>query len=107
MAFIGSILHGFASTEIIAPFLCLELSVPLLQMVTLLFLTTIALLFGKLKLSLLINYVFTFYWGYVFNKKMLFEFFYSKVEAFAFMYFYVGFGLLVLIFALIGFLSPK
>ena len=40
-----------------------ELSIPLAQISMLLLLCTLALLFGKVKLALLINYMFTLYWA--------------------------------------------
>jgi len=40
-----------------------EISIPVIQMVLLLLLSTGALFFGKLKLALLINYLFTLYCG--------------------------------------------
>jgi hypothetical protein len=48
-----------------------EISIPITQMVLLLLLSTGALFFGKLKLALLINYLFTLYWGYGINKDFL------------------------------------
>jgi hypothetical protein len=38
-----------------------ELAVPMSQMVLLLICTTVALLFGRIKLALLVNYLFAFY----------------------------------------------
>jgi len=38
-----------------------ELSVPLFQIIFLMLISTVALLFGKVRIALLINYVFTFY----------------------------------------------
>jgi hypothetical protein len=48
-----------------------EISIPITQMILLLLLSTGALFFGKLKLALLINYLFTLYWGYVINRDFL------------------------------------
>lgn len=48
-----------------------EISIPVTQMVLLLLLSTGALFLGKLKLALLINHLFTPYWGYGINKDFL------------------------------------
>ena len=44
-----------------------QLAVPLIQIMLLLALSTVTLLIGKVRLALLMNYLFAFYWGYVFN----------------------------------------
>jgi len=80
-----------------------ELAVPLSQMSLLLVFSTLALLFGRIKLALIINYVFTLYWGYGFNRERLFVSGIDKFDYFTPLYF--GFGLLIVILALIGFLS--
>ncbi|MCK4786647.1 MAG: hypothetical protein KAV87_23005 [Desulfobacteraceae bacterium] len=78
-----------------------ELAVPVSQTVVLLMLVTISLLFGRVKLALLINYVFVLYWGYFYNQDLLL----NNVEGINyFLVFYFGFGLLVAILAMIGFL---
>jgi len=48
-----------------------ELTIPLVQIVLLLALSTLALLFGRTKLALLINYIFALYWGYIVNRDLL------------------------------------
>jgi len=82
-----------------------ELSVPLFQIVLLLTLTTLALLFGKIKLALLINYLFTLYWGFLFNQEILLNSTSKELSNFAFVYF--GFGLVIVILALFGFLAQR
>jgi len=78
-----------------------ELAVPVYQTVVLLMLSTISLLFGKVKLALLINYVFILYWAYFYNQDL----FLNNVEGINyFLVFYFGFGLLMAILAMIGFL---
>jgi hypothetical protein len=44
-----------------------EITIPLFEVILLLILSTIAFLFGRLKLAILINYCFTVYWGYILN----------------------------------------
>ncbi len=77
-----------------------QLSVPLFQMMSLLAVTTIALLFGRTKLALLINYIFALYWGYIFNRELIG--FPENVTTFTFIYF--GFGVSIVILASLGFL---
>ena len=82
-------------------FYATELAVPAPQIILLLMLVTGALLFGRVKLALLINYIFTLYWGYFFNRDVLLDYA-ESVDYFVLIYF--GFGFLVVIFAMIGFL---
>jgi len=77
-----------------------EISIPLFQMVLLLLLSTGALFFGKLKLALLINYLFTLYWGYGINRDFLVGAGYQHLSGFTILY--VGFGLIIAAVALIS-----
>jgi len=78
-----------------------ELAVPAPQITMLLMLVTGSLIFGRVKLALLINYIFTVYWGYFFNRDLLLDYA-ESADYFPIIYF--GFGFLVAIFAMIGFL---
>lgn len=79
-----------------------DLIVPLSQIMLLMLFSTITLLFGRVKLALLINYLFTLYWGYVFNRKLLFG---ESVEQFGYLTsMYFAFGIVVVIFSVMGFL---
>jgi len=82
-----------------------ELTIPLFQIALLLILSTMALLFGKVKLALLINYFFTLYWGYGLNTEYLMGEGMKNLNLYTLLYF--GFGLCIVIFALVGFLSPS
>ena len=82
-----------------------ELTVPLIQIVLLLSVSTLALLGGRVKLALLVNYLFTLYWGYVSNRELLVGENLEKMDYFH--TFYFGFGLLVVVMALIGFLQGR
>jgi len=66
-----------------------RLSVPLFQVVILLGITSIATLFGRLRLALVTTYLFTLYWGYFLNRDLLFGFI-KELDYFVFLYF--GFG---------------
>ena len=78
-----------------------ELSVPVIQIALLLILSTLALLFGRTKLALLINYVFTLYWGYFLNINRLLGSGLERLNYYTAIYF--GIGLAVVILALVGF----
>ena len=88
------ILEFFNSTEI---------SIPVIQVALLLIVSTMSLLFGRVKLALLTNYVFAFYWGYIQNKEVLFGASLEKMNYFNMFYFLFGFVIVVL--AMIGFLA--
>jgi hypothetical protein len=83
-------------------FFTAELNVPVAQMMLLLLITTFALLFNRTKLALLINYLFTLYWGFVFNRHLL-----AGHEIEYFYVIYLGFGSIVALLASIGFLVHK
>jgi hypothetical protein len=86
-------------------FFVTELSVPLFHIALLLAISTLALLFGRLRLALLVNYLFVLYWGYVFNRELLVGSDLDKLDNFTMLYF--GFGFFIIILALIGFLSRR
>jgi len=81
------------------------LSVPVIQLSLLLLLSTFALLFGRIKLALLINYCFTLYWGYILNMDVIQDAGQGITDTFTYMYF--GFGLIILMLALFGFISQR
>ena len=86
-------------------FSSMEISVPLSQIVLMLSFSTLALLWGRVKLALLVNYLFTLYWGYIWNRELLVG---SNLEKVEYVHsFYFGFGLIIVILALIGFLSRR
>jgi hypothetical protein len=82
-----------------------ELAVPLFQIIFLMLFSTVSLLFGKVRLALLINYVFTFYWAYVFNRDSLMGMGLNRFDHYTLIYFL--FGLCIVIFAMVGFLFQK
>ena len=83
-------------------FYATEIVVPMPQITLLLILSTLALLFGRMKLALLMNYIFTLYWGYIANRDYLLG---HAESAGYFLFAYFGFGLAVVVIALVGFLS--
>ncbi len=76
-----------------------ELAIPVYQLMLLLLISTLSLLAGRTKLALIVNYLFTMYWGFVFNRNILlgheFEYWYLI---------YFGFGSSIAILASVGFL---
>lgn len=80
----------------------LQLNIPATQVGLLLALSTLMLLFGRAKMALLVHYLFALYWGYVLNKEAFIGSGSPHSEMFVFGYF--GFGFLVVVLALIGFM---
>ena len=81
-----------------------NLSLPLIQIILLLSLSTLFLLFGRMKLALLTNYLFTLYWGYLFNRELLFN---ASQTSGYYITLYFGFGIVIAICALFGFLHSQ
>ena len=75
------------------------ITVPVYQLMLLLLVSTITLLLGRTKLALIINYLFTLYWGFVFNRHIL-----IGHELDYWYLFYWGFGSSIAILASVGFL---
>ncbi len=85
-------------------FMSMEFTIPATQIMLLLILSTIALLFGRVKLALMFNYVFTLYWGFICNQDMFYDF---MLNANYYVYSYLAFGLAIAFFALVGFLFQQ
>jgi len=78
-----------------------QVDIPVLQIMVLLTLSTTFLIVGRLKLALLINYSFFLYWSYAFNSHLI-----SSIEQTSISNtIYVGFGIAVAIFGLVGFVA--
>ena len=78
-----------------------ELTVPLVQIMVLLSLSTIVLLIGRIKLALMMNYVFALYWCYVSNADLV-----SSIEnSDVYNSVYIGFGIVVVLLAVTGFIA--
>jgi hypothetical protein len=78
-----------------------EITIPLFEVILLLVLSTLAFLFGRLKLAILINYCFTVYWGYVLNFNIFTA--YGALLPNTFTYIYLGGGFLIILLAILGF----
>lgn len=85
--------------------LATEMAVPLNQIMFLMVIITVALLFGYLRLGLFFAYVFVFYWGNIFNIQDAFNSAEPDVAAVSFMF--VGFGLVIVFLAMVGFLLNR
>ena len=77
-------------------FMNTDLTVPMIQIVLLLLFSTVAMLFGKLRIALIINYVFTLHWAYVFNRDRYMEMGLEQFDLFTIMYFLFGLGVIML-----------
>jgi len=82
-----------------------QLAVPLFQVALLLGISTLILFFGRVKLALLINYCFTFYWGFFLNPSFRSDL--GELMLNTYTYAYIGVGLIIIVLALIGFMSSK
>jgi hypothetical protein len=78
---------------------------PLYQIALLLGLSTLALIFGNAKIALLINYLFTLYWAYVFDREYIVEA--GTKHSLIFPWLYFGFGFVVLLLAVVGIFFKK
>jgi hypothetical protein len=77
-----------------------QLTIPLLHVLLLLVLSTIALLIGRLRLALFINYCFTMYWGYVIKLDLFTAAEISKANGYTFLYF--GSGVVITLLVILG-----
>lgn len=73
------------------------LSIPLVQIILLMLLSTISILFGKLKLALLINYLFTMHWAYISNREKLMDMGFESFQLVSILYFIFGLGIVLVV----------
>jgi hypothetical protein len=94
--------------DIVASFLAFindkDLSVPLGEVITFVFINSFCLLSGRFKLGLLISYCFVFYWGFLFNKNYFVDILGSTNLG---LYVYALSGFAMIIIAIIGFLVKE
>ena len=83
-------------------FSSVQIGIPVSQIALLLLVSTLALLFGRKRLALLICYVFTLYWGSMVNMENMMIVVNGKILYGSSMI-YFGFGFLVVLLASIGF----
>lgn len=77
-------------------------TIPIYQVGLLLLLSSLAFFLGRLKLTILINYLFVFYWAYWLNSETLLGPGVPPINAFTLGCF--GFSVLIFVLALIGFI---
>jgi hypothetical protein len=82
--------------ECMEMFFSTDLTIPINQIILLLLFSTLALLFGKIKIALIINYTFTLAWGYVFNRDKLLVSDLEHPEVFIILYFLFGIGIILI-----------
>ena len=76
-------------------FLNISISIPIIQLILLMLISTISLLFGKLKLALIVNYLFTLHWAYIANRDKLMDISSDNFEMFSLIYFIFGLGIVM------------
>jgi hypothetical protein len=81
------------------------ITIPFIQLFLLLIIGTLLLLFGKIKFALLINYLFTFYWGFRVNFEKTDVFGVNNLPLFSLVY--LGFGSVVVMLVLLSFRHTK
>ena len=90
--------------EFVTYFSTIEVTIPLSQLLLLLVLSTIALLFRRIKFALFVNYIFTLYWGYFLNRELATGLIGESTEIASI---YFGLGISIAILAMIGFISRQ
>lgn len=81
------------------------LSIPMIQIILLMLLSTLSLLFGKIRLALLINYIFILNWAYILNRDILMDMDPAKFQYITVVYFV--FGILIVMIAAFSFLFQR
>lgn len=81
-----------------------ELIVPLWQMLIYVGVITLCLLLRRLNLSLVTSYIFSFYWGYLYNWGVISI---SSQQMDQYSIVYIAFGAMLLILALISFMTHE
>jgi hypothetical protein len=76
-------------------FLNISLEIPIIQLILLMLLSTISLLFGRLRLALIVNYLFTLHWAYIANRDKLMDMSSENFELYSLMYFIFGLGIVL------------
>lgn len=72
-----------------------NLAIPMIQLILLMLMSTISLLFGKLRLALIINYLFILHWGYISNRDNLAAMGAENFELVSIVYFLFGLGIIL------------
>ena len=81
------------------------LTIPMIQILLLMLISTLSLLFGKLRLALLINYIFILNWAYIINRDLLVDMGPEKFQSISALYFI--FGVVIVLIAVFSFMFQK
>ena len=81
------------------------LSIPMIQIILLMLMSTLSLLFGKIRLALLINYIFILNWAYILNRDILIDMSPTNFQYISVVYFV--FGILIVMIAAFSFLFQR
>ena len=81
------------------------LSIPMIQIILLMLMSTLSLLFGKIRLALLINYIFILNWAYILNRDILIDMSPTNFQYISVVYFV--FGILIVMIAAFSFLFKR
>ena len=71
-----------------------ELTIPLGHLALFIILSALCLVFARYKAGLALTFLFTFYWGFIYNKDVIFSHF-AGSSCFLFLYLFSGFMLLL------------
>jgi len=77
------------------------ITIPFMQLFLLIVISTLLLLFGRVKFALLTNYLFTFYWGFSVNFEKMDIVRVNNLPLFSLIY--LGFGSMVVMLVLLSF----
>ena len=77
------------------------ITIPFMQLFLLLVISTLLLLFGSAKFALLVNYLFTFYWGFSVNFEKIDVVSTNNFPVYSLVY--LGFGSIILMLVLVSF----
>ncbi len=77
----------------------------MIQIILLMLMSTLSLLFGKLRLALLINYIFILNWAYILNRDLLLGMGPTRFQYIS--VFYFVFGLIIVMIAAFSFLFQR
>ena len=77
----------------------------MIQIILLMLISTLSLLFGKLRLALLINYIFILNWAYIINRDLLLDMGVEKFQYLSTLYFV--FGVVIVLIAVFSFMFQK
>lgn len=87
------------------PMWTISVTIPIFQIMLVLTLGTLALVLGKMKLSLVVFYCGILYWGYFRNPSLKSAEGTFQMDAFTL--FFLGFGVVILLLTLIGLLTHQ